>query len=301
MHGWDIVALLGLSMLGRRGAQATARCMEGRLLLFLSEFADNPKEFRDEMRRNVAVLAGDCALAFLKGVPVDRTTMNVTIYCADQGFDQFCVFLVGKLGGVIEHHMSDVPAPSGPVYAADPPYNRLHIGIHERCIITTHRSTFDVMRSTTGTPLSAVAHAPSTLLMNYVGADRLCIAYPWTFDDDTAILSTRGDATEHHRIFCEQHGYTLHDDAASYWGSIFQNVCVPHGYCPKTLRWFDDDYSLSLRYSSNAAYGKREPVRHSIGAYWVFGGKPCEGARCCVSVQPFVDTMKLHHRFTTKS
>lgn len=66
MRNWNMVLLLELVQLGRWGKKAVARSLQARLTEFLSVFTKDPVTFCDEIRKNAAVLSGDCALAFLK-------------------------------------------------------------------------------------------------------------------------------------------------------------------------------------------------------------------------------------------
>ena len=72
------------------------------------------------------------------------------------------------------------------------------------------------MRSTVISPLTAVAHAPSTRLMNYISANHFCVAYPWSFDDDAGILTSRCDVSTTHQELYTQRDYTLSPDPISY-------------------------------------------------------------------------------------
>lgn len=98
------------------------------------------------------------------------------------------------LNGHVIHYTFDAPVAEGPIHAADPPYDKLYPGVHECCVICVHPAfIFDIMRSNTASPLTAIAHTPTTLLMNFIGTDYLSIAYPWTFDDNTGIITSRGN------------------------------------------------------------------------------------------------------------
>lgn len=90
---------------------------------------------------------------------------------------------------IIEHEVSILPPPLGPVFFAVPPFDKLPISTSARRVINALRAKIDVLHSTTITRLTRIVHTNSTLVMNYISSASVCIAYPWSFHDKAGIIS----------------------------------------------------------------------------------------------------------------
>lgn len=283
MEGWDMVCQLGVSKLDHSGRKTTARALEGRMVRFLSSFTRQPTALRSAMRRTNTVLSGGACLAFLQPSPSWSPT-DLDFYCPDQGYEQFCHFLIEELGGRTEL--------SHGAFDDDNPYSAKQLGFSHRRVIKTQEATFDVMRSIHATPFTPIAKFDNTLLMNYLSADELCIAYPWTFDDRVGIMSSHGVSDTRRKLYVDR-GYRLLDSSLAYWGEQYESVCTPHGHCARALRCFGDKHSLRLKFQQEIIVGSDiSPPIPDLSTVWVFGGAPCGNSTCNQRVERYSQTVR---------
>ncbi|GJE97115.1 hypothetical protein PsYK624_133260 [Phanerochaete sordida] len=281
IRDWDVVSLIGLyrhSRLGRRIVQAS---FARRLETFFECFTDEPKVFREIMRSTVTVLSGSACVRFLRPTD-DWEPGDFDFYCSYEGFPRFLAYVRGELGGrVVDHEMVSL---QDEIRGGPPTAGRALVarGVCDRIRIVLDGVLLDVHRSATETPLTAVAHYTNTLLTNYVSADVFCIAYPWTFDDAVCIMTDEStpDSRMQEDRYTER-GFKVVHAARSYWVDTMKYSCVPHGYCPRTERWFGDNGCILMR------FGGREPddgrlVDNRFTAMWINGGYPCQTDTCTV-------------------
>lgn len=295
---WDIVTKYGFGLLDEQGARLIALSLETSLIGLLSNFTPDAHQLRDHMRQSGAVIVGAACDAFLKNrIHNWDRTQDVQVVLPDNEYDNFLTYLLLVLRGTLEHRISAVPDPDGPFVNAAPPYNHLPPGVIERCVIKTDKAIFDLWRSETFSPLTALPYGDTTAHLNFLSSYSVCLAYPRPYDDNVAIVNSRHPVTQASIQLYESLGYTFRADHKAYWGDVHRTVCLPHGHCPKAVRYFGDRNCLNLTFD-RFFEDNDAPLDWDIKtASWVWGGDPCGNKQCCQRIGHSVVMAFLPYNF----
>lgn len=297
LESWDFMTLMGFAMVSTYGRIMAARVLEAKRTSFLHRFIRDVGQLVQVMRDTRAVLGGSACLAILQStarwVPGD-----LDIFCPRDGYETFCIYIVDKLGGkVIQHHDIEDIRRHRPDDCPE--------GVCDRRLIRTSSITFDVMCSNTLAATEPVANSFSTHLMNFIGADSICIAYPWLFGDRICVMKpVEGyDHSVHMGKYIER-GYRIQaglQDASSY---RLQERCPSNGHCCRALRYFGDSNCLSMTFSyPHSLVTLHTPIHLppfgtpsldlAWTTAWVWGGNPCNRGTCILRTDSCVHAVVL--------
>ena len=155
-------------------------------------------------------------------------------------------------------------------------YSSETIGYSEVKYYRHGETLFQAKRSTETPPTHTLTLAPTTLLMNYISHDHICVPYPHlTLRREGILLSTN---TCHHLtiLSCADRGFTIRQNRLHICGppspSPNNHVQAP-ALCPQERRTFHDQKCLILPLSH-----ERPHLRANVGVYWVIGGYGCSPA-----------------------
>lgn len=274
----DPIVLYGLYNRGPRSKDAVVRCLLDRYNSLLSTFTEKPDDFRAAMKNTGTVLSGSRCLAFLSNATWANND-DFDFYCSYQGFDAFVHYLISVLHAEREVHFADSQPPPDPDdgEVTPPPNDFLAPGITERLILSTPHAIFDLKRSRSISSLTPIAHFHTTLLMNFLSADTLCVPYPCGIDDNAFVHTSELTAAHPFLTRYTNRGYNAFESSIDYFTDLYEPCCVPHGYCPKQPRYFGDMHCLTFRLHT-PQYVPVEEQAWSAG--WTFGGRKCGGDKC---------------------
>lgn len=285
---WGVLPLYGYSLQGLSSRRIVALCMQLRVNGFLGLYVPDAIAFRNIMRATGTVLSSEAALSFL--LQQNDPSLRLQFFCPHHGFDEFIQFIIVELRGRIEYHGTLYPLPPDPADGdITPPLpDALPPAVEQQVIIRTDLAVFDVVQSTTCTPLTPIAHFGLTALIHFISADAVCMAYPFDIEDRRAVVAP--EISNPHLL--ERYaglGFTLYDSAVDRWSA--QDICAPHGYCPRSTRHFADSNAITLHLNAlpMPAANPLHGLSHAVG--WVFGGEACRSAYCNCVVSRQVDTV----------
>lgn len=297
LRSWDFITVMGFAMVSTYGRVMAARAIESKRSSFLQRFVPDVSQLVRVMRDTRSVLGGSACLAILHGdtkwVPGD-----LDIFCPRDGYETFCIFVVDKLGGkVIRHYDSDDMRRHHP--------NDCPRGVCDRRLIEIATTTFDVMCSNSVSALEPLASSFSTHLMNFISADSVCIAYPWTFSERVGITRPiPGDPSRSLHAKHMERGYRFRYALQETSQYRFQELCPGDGYCCRALRYFGDSKCLSITFEYPPSltslytpvhlptFGSPAPDLSWTTA-WVWGGFPCKRGSCTLYKDPYVQPVVL--------
>lgn len=279
VHQCDVLTLAGLACTSLYGETTAAKVVEERWKDLIKSFAPDMQAttFLAVMRETNTTLVGGAAVVFLEEAPFWKLR-NINFVCGRHGYENFCIVLIEKLHGTVVNNNKH---PNN-----DPTYLSYQTrGVIDRCVIVTDYAIFDILCSSTVTPLTPLIHSYSTHLMISVSADVICIAYPSAFFDRIGTVQTgeRSDAVEQGIKKWRERGFFIADNGTDLIGG----ECKCLGYCPRASRFFGDEHCLTFYFRNalvmtgcggtfNAEY-RLEPA---WTAGWIFGGEPCTCDTC---------------------
>lgn len=261
-----------------------ARAIENKWKKLIESFAPGIQAatFLGVMRETKTTLIGGAAVEFSQTSP-NWKLRDVDFVCGRAGFEDFCIFLIEKLHGkVIDREEHAELSAKGPSCQTR--------GVLGRSVIVTDHAVFDILCSTTVTPLTAVAYSYSTHLMVSVSADAVCIAYPSAFFDNIGLVRagprSEGPDVQRGVADWETRGFSLVGDVNSLTHRERGGECVDGGYCPRATRFFGDEHCLTFYFHKLLSEAKGGVVDAGSGpnmdwtASWIFVGESCGGRMC---------------------
>lgn len=271
------------------------RTLDHRRTSFLALYTHDVPGLMAVLRDTRSVIGGSACLAVLNRVG-DWVPNDLDVFCPRDGYETCCVYLIDRLHGQVITHLDEDDLNSE--RPGDCPE-----GVCDRRVIRTKFGLFDVMCSSTLTATEPIAHAFSSHLMNFISADSICVAYPWSFNNRCG--TTRARDTGHS---CREitDSYVRRD---YYFPPRLRDQlrgrqvggCPRNGYCARQLRYFGDKHCLTVTFPQ---YGKvvilcnptampSMPEAEEETAWssaWVFGGKGC-GEECIGNFDSYVNAV----------
>lgn len=264
LHHSDISLLITLKRVCRCLRNMVSNELRISLKVYLRQFSHNPSQLLDAMRRCGAVISGSGALGW-----IDREAQwkanDLDIYCPYDTFPNFVSALLRSEGGVLYKHSIFRPSDTDQAYSFD-------AGISQRVIIIGPKCKFDILRSPTVSALHPIPFFHSTVVMNFVGAQSLSVAYPKLTLNRRGIIHSR--VTGERDIDCIAkyigRGYEFRNEF-KLWN--YPLACTPFlGMCPAAPRIFGD------RGCMTTVFGDEEGIDVlKWNTRWVFGGDACGG------------------------
>lgn len=268
IRSWDMVAIVGLYNHSSEGRRLAQRTLREQLQSVVLRIADDAEDFIGVMDVTGTIISGSNALRF-----ADRQAVwvpnDIDFYCTPRGFRIFCTYLEEYLGAVlIDEKINKQGAYS---------FN----GFAQRRRYKAPMATVDVMCSTTSSALYPLTFFHSTLVMNALSANSICIAYPKDVAERTGTrsiygLGSCGDAAVEKY---ESRGYQL-------LSTLFQKGAeedAEEEKCSDRHRYFGDIHCLTIPFTPEMRprVRQRGPVgRTKWTAGWSLGGPSCDNVLC---------------------
>ena len=159
---WSFLLQFGLYTRSERGRRIVCRTLLRRVLEFLREFGP-PADFRSKLRATDTVITGSAVVHFLLDDPgLTWKPSNVNLVASSTGFNQFCTYLLSDLGGLELSHELLRPDDDDPTQMQADQIAFEEAGITERLRVRIRDITFEVVRSATVSPLTAIACGDNT-------------------------------------------------------------------------------------------------------------------------------------------
>ncbi|KAI0649234.1 hypothetical protein C8Q79DRAFT_500506 [Trametes meyenii] len=319
----DLPTLYGWKFLSAEADRVATIVLNHRYHSLLANFLNDPAAFRNIMRISGAVISGSAALNFCD---VERahawSPQDLDVYVPHHAGAGILAYLIN-----VEHYIVDISA--APKY----PYD--HPGFSK--VIHLKRGSFeiDLIQSVTRSALHPLPFFWGTHVMNYVGADSFCVAYPEHTLQGQAFLNPIQLVAYLRptlRILANKEKYTLRgytfrrplpfiapsqpsdDTDKNHTPSPAHTTLDPHplsdcvgqSACPCTIRYFGDEFCFmgSFRALSDSRYVERPLVEPSRTVRWWCGGPPC-GTACVNALHaekriiPGVSTIRSADVFTS--
>lgn len=268
---WDLTTVLGLFNHTPATRVLAQQTLQAQLRRVVAGITPQVSEFLTVMDVTGTVLSGSNALRF-----ADRKSLwipnDFDFYCNGRGFLIFCAFLETYLGAeLLEVHSDD----SGHI-----PYPLK--GVVEMRRYQTSLTRLDVMCSASPSALYPLTFFHSTLVMNAISANSICIAYPQHVVDRSGLLSMHGmgDIAREAAEKYETRGYQLvaHDFHHADDGGFAQG-----SGCGRRHRYFGDEFCLTIPFAPlimPAVKSQSRFARSKWTAGWTLGGASCGEFMC---------------------
>ncbi|PSR87070.1 hypothetical protein PHLCEN_2v5256 [Hermanssonia centrifuga] len=284
-EAWDIDRVVGLTLLSPHASAIAGEAMLNKFRSRLATVTDDVDAFLHAMRLSGACLSGGRALSIVDNKATFEG-VDWDFYCPFEGFDAFCIFLVERLKGTTVE--------LGPLAQAH--YVSM-VGICGFRRISTERGVFDVMRSETATPLLPLPYFHSTLLVNYISADSLCVAYPLGLLSRNGVTQSRS-LSEHATAGLAKYrsrGYEFHDVPWT-WDPRKEGRCYEHGHCSRAVRYFGDEYCFTVKFPNRSPPSVLPILGGKLTCAWVWGGYGCGHADCLLHVPSIAHSLLIRGR-----
>ncbi|GJF00046.1 hypothetical protein PsYK624_163230 [Phanerochaete sordida] len=203
---WPFVKLIGLAAYSDSfSVIAESVLADRRDALFRSLTSDIDK-LKVIMRQNGVLLSGSRCLRHLDDEH-DFTPGDWDWYVPDHGYDSFVAYLVEELGAKLVAETEDYRS-VGDITVSESA--QAH-GISRIGRFTVGPTSHDVIRSRSGCAELPIVMFHSTTVMNYLSADRIDIAYPYTFFGGVGIKAARWRTStdEFALLKYRERGYTM--------------------------------------------------------------------------------------------
>ncbi|PSR75529.1 hypothetical protein PHLCEN_2v9094, partial [Hermanssonia centrifuga] len=285
LTGLGLLDLVGLALFLPEGYRLATDVIAQSWSVELAGITNNVDDFLNAMRSTGTCLSGGKCLSMLDRHS-DWQTSDWDFYCPREGFDAFCLFILDKLHGVtVEHRVGSLEG-----------YGDITVACESRRITTPH-AVFDIICSASSSALLPLTYFHSTLVMNFITADFLCIAYPWGLDARHGVIQTYASTTKSNAAIEKYRGrgYVMY----SSWKDLYVPVdgnCTPHRHCPRAVRHFGDDDCLTIRFHVPGYMKDNTPRQEDLtgmkwSVAWVWGGHECSNADCVLRVSHFAHTI----------
>lgn len=194
----------------------------------LRQYIANHDQFREIMRRTSSILTGSEILNFAlhaTEIPIIQA-QDLNIYTTPLHFGS----LIRYLRHVEGYYISPVPMLQGDWFSEDSFLDDADFGIgySKDLVHTGRRKRIVVTCSPRLSATFSIAHAPSTLEMNYMTADRLVLAYPTLTLEGIGVLSP---------IFGENHRRDAYRRRVIQRGLTLVS-CPAQEVCYLTFNWY---------------------------------------------------------------
>ncbi|EMD30852.1 hypothetical protein CERSUDRAFT_78582 [Gelatoporia subvermispora B] len=286
----DFITQLPDDVILEHAGEQTVSCrkhLDGGMKMILGKFLYRVEDFRNFMQITRAIISGSCVASFfLRSTSIPPPGADLDVYCP---FGQS-----ERIGRYLE-------AVEGYTYTAVLPPALDYVG----GIAMVHRYEknslqIDLVESLTSSAANPIPFFYGTHLVSWMSADQYCCAYPrLTFDMHSVLSGQRlldwnipdGRVLEAIRKY-EQRGvqFALHA-----WQWADSDSCDRGYACPRTARWFGDQWCLVGSYSTYAKEIHRRTgsdVTSDLTVIWWRGGiscgGPCANPRDAVMIQSVV-------------
>ncbi|PSS32094.1 hypothetical protein PHLCEN_2v2135 [Hermanssonia centrifuga] len=230
----------------------------------LSGSIPNVMEFLDTMRRYEVVISGSFVLNIIdRGAYWNPSDIDMYV-----PYDAWYPFILA----MEEIHNSVAVAPD--TESAMPEYLFAARSIDKVLRVVIGSVSFDFVRSASGCATTPIASFLTTLVMNYISADGLCIAYPSTLKN-TGVL-TRTSLTDGENVAVTKYlgrGYDIFESQSVLYASQ-PSLAHSASLCGETERTFVDKYCIIMPFGLNKL--EDGPISHT-NTVWRLGGYGCDG------------------------
>lgn len=292
MSSWTLPQVIGFSTLGAEPCRLAEQTIRGWVWDQVSRAVADTTGLRNIMRTTGAVITGSTLLRSL-----DRTATfipdRLDIVVPRRAYHTLLTFLVVAFDGVLVEQQSraltwETIEPTMPNQST-------------RQLVRTAQGIIAVICSPTDTPLLPIARSGSTLHMNFLSSEAVCIAYPVLL---FMRCNMRTEARLSHAAACSlqrdrARGYKLVRGPEHFSRFPRENACYFGGHCATLGRYFGDQFCLYLAFVplafAPAVFGTRtghsilanaSTVRTSgderLSVGWTRGGRGCgDGGSNC--------------------
>ncbi|KAH7905060.1 hypothetical protein BJ138DRAFT_1118830 [Hygrophoropsis aurantiaca] len=255
--------LLGFSSACKDHRTWVLQYLNRRIHNSLTVFISSPAALLDTMRFTSAVISGSFALAmFLPAAAVNWNIADLNIYTRDIHYNQLVLLLL-RDGYKVNY---------GGYRAA--PANYYNPAVKGIITLNKGNQSVEIIISRTDSSIRPIFYFHSTVMMNFLTADSLFVAYPRLISHRRGLTNplSRWDS-ETTRIAVDkyrQRGYTITD------GRYNENhICEKHVWCTEHTRTTHDKGCLQLQLDRPNTVTLAAIPRQTQLVVWFFGGKSC--------------------------
>lgn len=302
MKNWDMLSLLGLSLLSLHGRALAINRLTQDWVTMWSDIAGRRNRIIDVMRDTNSVMSGSAAVALLQRDPDALWhPKGFDIFTPVAGFETMCLYLIDSLlCPVLGNDTRPGGDTRGSLHAA--------MGITDARKLQCGITVINVYCVDGLSPLRPLPHFYATHLVNFVSADTFCIAYPDLFFSKRSLVKTTEDVSNASLKRWTDRGWNLSQDAKTWRGlsTAISRDCAELDLCPRKLRWFLDGACCSMSFRKSGAHPTAYapvPLQLSHAASeaacgvwttaWVWGGSACDNAACQREILPVVQDVIL--------
>lgn len=278
MRDWDVLSLVGLAQLSPLGLTLATAALQQTWIAELGVVTDDVDAFLQIMRSTGACLSGGRCLSIL-----DRTSTwqsnDWDFYCPREGFNAFCLFIIDRLHGVAIDYKNGPPE-----------------GYHARSTVVEYRristptAVIDIICSASCSALLPLTSFHSTLVMNVMSADMICIPYPWCLDARRGIVQSAPIDLKT-TLAIDKYKTRGYDfcSVSQVWPNAQTDSCAPYGHCARAVRHYGDENCLTIRFAAGPSQMRLGGMLWS--AAWIWGGHQCGNLECVLQVEHYAHTI----------